>query len=201
MDQQLVVEFKEKGKIIAYNESCIAIASPMGISEEKAVDLIKNKMARLILNKYSITPLEILNDAVSNNAVTIKSCADIRITRKDMKKRIAIWNSGSMDMEIGKEFVCKLIDTVVRYHNSFVCRIEQNVNGGISIIYLFIDRVLSKRQIESPEKCTVDCNGVTLTLKRECVSGEKALQMMCEIIDNGGVPKEFSRGNLYYYRV
>lgn len=102
MDQQLVVEFKERGKIIAYNESCTVITSPICISEEKAADLIKNKMARLILDAYSATPLEILNDAVSNNAVTIKSCADIRITRKDMKKRIAIWNSGSMDMEIDK---------------------------------------------------------------------------------------------------
>lgn len=201
MDQQLIVEFKAKGKIVVYNESCIAIASPIGISKEKAVDLIKNKMARLILNKYSITPLEILNEAVSNNAVTIKSCADIRITGKDMKKRIAIWNSRSMDMEIDKEFVGKLMNTVLEYYISSMCGVESNVNGGVTIRYLWLGSKLSKSQQESPDECTADNNGVTMTLKRESVSGEKALQRMCEIIDNGGVPKEFSRGNLYYYRV
>lgn len=201
MNQQLILEFKRKGKIIAYNESCTVITSPICISEEKAADLIKNKRAKLILDAYSATPLEVVNEAANNSTVTIRSCADIRITQKDKKEAIEVWNSGSIDAEIGKEFVCKLIDTVVRYHNSFVCRIEQNVNGGISIIYLFIDRVLSNRQKESPEECTVDNNGVTMTLKRERVSGEKALQRMCEIIDSGGVPRQFSKGTLYYYTV
>lgn len=201
MNQQLVVEFKAKGKIVAYNESCIAIASPIDISEEKAIDLIKNKRARLILNKYSITPLEVLNEAVNNRTVTIKSCADIRITRKDTKKRIAIWNSGSTDIEIGKEFVGKLMNTVLEYYISSMCGVEPNVNGGVIIRYLWLGSKLSKSQKESLDECTADNNGVTMTLKRERVSGEKALQRMREIIDSGGVPKEFSRGNLYYYMI
>lgn len=158
MNQQLVVEFMTKGKIVAYNESCIAIASPIGISEEKAIDLIKNKRARLILNKYSITPLEVLNEAVNNRTVTIKSCADIRITRKDTKKWMAIWNSGSTDIEIGKEFVGKLMNTALEYYISSMCGVESNVNGGVSIRYLWLGSKLSKSQKESPEECTADNN-------------------------------------------
>ena len=200
MNQQLIVEFKAKGKIVAYNESCIAIASPIDISEEKAADLIKNKRAKLILDAYSATPLEVVNEVANNSNVTIRSCADIRITRKDTKKRIEIWNSGSTDAEIGKEFVVKLMNTALEYYISSMCGVESNVNGGVIIRYLWLDNKLSKHQKESPEECTVDNNGVTMTLKRERVSGEKALQRMCEIIDDGGVPKEFSRGNLYYYK-
>lgn len=199
MNQQLVVEFRAKGKIVAYNESCIAIASPIGISEEKAIDLIKNKRARLILNEYSITPLEVLNEAVNNRTVTIKSCADIEITQKDRKKKIEIWNSGSIDVEIDKEFVEKLIATVVRYHNSFVCGMEANVNGEVSIRYLWLDNKLSKQQIESTEEHYTGNSMAIMILREEKISREKALQRMYKIIDNGGVPREFSKGTLYYY--
>lgn len=200
MNQQLIVEFKRKGKIIACNESCTVITSPICISEEKAADLIKNKRAKLILDAYSATPLEVVNEAANNSTVTIRSCADIRITQKDNKEAIEVWNSGSTDIEIGKEFIVKLMNTTLEYYISSMCGVESNVNGGVIIRYLWLGRKLSKGQKESPEECTVDNNGVTMTLKRERVSGEKALQRMCEIIDDGGVPKEFSRGNLYYYK-
>lgn len=120
----VTVEFHSRGRAVVYDKGKIGITGSVQVSKEKAVELIKNKKARLVLSRGVSVSLDIVKWAVAGAGAAIPPKIVVSILdNTDERETIDIIQLNSSGIIIES-----MADAEIELDDDFIAVIEEDIN-------------------------------------------------------------------------
>lgn len=185
------VYFKQNNRAGIINTACIGITGETEVSKEKAVELIKNKKARLALSRDVSVPFDIVKEAVAwaGAAIPPKIVVSI-LDNTDERETIDIIQLNSSEIIIES-----MADAEIELDDDFIAVIEEDINRLELVSYVI--------NISGDNEVLVEFKGSKMENNRVFNDRMNKLtfKQMHSMLKNGQIVRTYERGILSYKRL
>lgn len=185
------VYFKRHNRAGIINTACIGITGETEVSKEKAVELIKNKKARLVLSRDVSVSLDIVKEAVAvaGTAIPPKIVVSI-LDNADERETIDIIQLNSSGIIIES-----IADTEIELDDDFIAVIEEYINR--------LELVSYGINISEDNEVMVEYKGSKMTNNRifNDRMNKLTFKSMHSMLKNGLIVKMYDQDTIGYKRL
>lgn len=185
------IYFKQNNRAGIINTACIGITGETEVSKEKAVELIKNKKARLVLSRGVSVSLDIVKLAVAGAGAAIPPKIVVSILdNTDERETIDIIQLNSSEIIIES-----MADTEIELDDDFIAVIEEDINRLELVSYVI--------NINGDNEVLVEFKGSKMANNRVFNDRMNKLtfKQMHFMLKNGQIVRTYERGILSYKRL
>lgn len=184
------VYFKQNNRAGIINTACIGITGETEVSKEKAVELIKNKKARLVLSRGVSVSLDIVKGAVAGAGAVIPPKIVVSILdNTDEREKIDIIQLNSSGIIIES-----MADAEIELDDDFIAVIEEDINRLELVSYVI--------NISEDNEARVEYKGSKMTNNRVFNDRMNKLtfKQMHSMLKNGQIVRTYEQGIISYGR-
>lgn len=194
MGEQIVISvyFKQNNRAVIINTVCIGITGETEVSKERAIELIKNKKARLVLSRGVSVSLDIVKWAVAGAGAVIPPKIVVSILdNADERETIDIIQLNSSGIII-ESMAC----TEIELDDDFIAVIEEDIINRLELVSYIIN-------ISEDNEVLVEHKGSKMMghmLFRDRMN-KLTFKQMHSMLKNGQIVSTYERGIISYKRL
>ena len=182
------VYFKQNNRAGIINTACIGITGETEVSKEKAVELIKNKKARLVLSRGVSVSLDIVKWAVAGAGAVIPPKIVVSILdNTDERETIDIIQLNSSGIIIES-----MADAEIELDDDFVAVIEEDINRLELVSYVI--NISEDNEVLVEYKVSKMKNNMVFNDRMNKLT----FKQMHSMLKNGQIVRTYERGIISY---
>lgn len=181
----VTVEFHSRGRAVVYDKGKIGITGSVQVSKERAIELIKNKKARLVLSRDVSVSFGIVKEAVAGAGAAIPPKIVISILDNADERDIIQANSSAIIIE-------NIADAEIELDDDFIAVIEED-KDKLEIVSYGIN-------ISGDNEVLVEYKGSKMTNNRVFNDRMNKLtfKQMHSMLKNGQIVRTYEQGIISY---